>query len=71
MDYILVCALEVLSKSSVLKSKVSLINSQPLFGMTKFPCAVIEVYDTPFVIHSDSCGMLANQGAAALNLPNF
>lgn len=54
-----------------LGSRVTLINSRPLPGMTNFPGAVTKKYDAPFVSPSGSCDRLANHRAAGLNLPNF
>lgn len=54
-----------------LSSRVALINSRPLPGMTNFPSTVTKKYDTPFVPPSGSYDRLANQSSAGLNLLNF
>lgn len=61
----------VVLRTRGLGSKVTLINSHPLLGMTNFPGAVTKKYDAPFVPPSGSSDRLANQRAAGLNLPNF
>lgn len=59
------------SVDSWFRSRVTLINSHPLPGMTNFLGAVTEKCDAPFVPPSGSYDRLANQSLAALNLPNF
>lgn len=65
-----------------LGSRVTLINSHPLPGMTNFAAAVNKKYDAPIVVvvppsppppltPSGGSDRLANQRTAGLNLPNF